>query len=72
MKHLDRRIYAGTALVGALATVAVLYTANPVDLGIIGSANARAHSDALVTWKGVRNIVMHESMATSPRRAADK
>ncbi len=63
MKHLDQRIYIGTALLGALATVAVLYAANPVDLGLIESARATARTSAPVTWKGVHNVVMHEPAA---------
>lgn len=70
MRHLDQRIYAGTALVAAVAAVGVLYATNPVDLAVIESANATARTGApLVTWRGVRNVVMHESMAEHGRRA---
>lgn len=70
MKHLDQRIYAGTALVAALAGAAVLYATHPVDLDVIETANAGTATTPLVTWKGVHNVVMHEALDT--RRAPPK
>lgn len=71
MKHLDRRIYAGTALLAAIAATAVLYATHPVDLGMIESANATGTRIAPVTWKGVRNVVLHET-AGAPGGVSDK
>lgn len=71
MKHLDQRIYAGTALVAALAGAAVLFVTQPVAVSVIEAANARPRtSAALVTWKGVQNVVMHESTGETVTRTA--
>jgi len=68
MKHLDQRIYAGTALVAAIAATALLYATHPVDLGVIESANATIRNAAsVVTWKGVRNVVMHDATRGDPQ-----
>jgi hypothetical protein len=66
MKHLDQRIYAGTALVAAIAATAVLYVTQPVDLAVIGTADA-AERTPLSTWKGVRNVIMHEGAGRASR-----
>ena len=65
MKHLDQRIYAGTALIAALAGAAVLYATHPVDLGVIESANAGPRNAPLMTWKGVPNVVMHDTLSAA-------
>ncbi len=72
MTHLDRRIYAGTALVAAIAATAVLYVTHPVDLQLIETANATDTRVAPMTWKGVRNVVMHEPAAAEAARLSDK
>ena len=62
MKHLDQRIYAGTAVLAAIATAVVLYVTHPVELAVIESANATLRTSApTVTWKGVRNVVLHDA-----------
>ncbi|MFO1397650.1 MAG: hypothetical protein U1F48_11365 [Burkholderiales bacterium] len=73
MKHLDQRIYAGTAVLAAIAAAVVLYATHPVDLAVIESANAMARTGApMVTWKGMRNVVMHDAATTALAATSDK
>ena len=69
MKHLDKRIYAGTAILAAVLGLAVLVATRPVDIDVIEAASAATHAP-VVAWKGLRGVVVHEGAPASGPEAA--